>query len=211
MAGRALRLVLVAVGGVLVIAGISACGGGGSPSAATTASVAAAEEPAPSAQEAAPAPQEETTGPEQPQAQQNQPAVQLASLPVGGSTEFDHSPECVPVSWSGTPLGDGVKFRITDVDLRGDFQAASADGCQDPCQGYVFVSGNGPCQANVAWVQPKTARDLVGSLGLRGQCIAPDAATCAHAVGVADGEAKSQRVQLSAPAPASDSSASSAS
>jgi hypothetical protein len=210
MAGRRLRLVLVVASGLVVIAGVSACGGGGSSSSSTTSAVAAAEQPAPSAQEGAPAPAQEGTGPEQPQAQQNQPSVQLASLPVGGSTDLKQSPECVPVGWSGTPLGDGVKFRIVKVVVDGDFKAVDGGGCQDPCEDHQFVSGGGSCQANVAWVRSNNAGTLSGTLGLVGQCIAPDAATCAHAESVAEGEAQTQHVTLSAQALSSDDSASSA-
>jgi hypothetical protein len=143
----------------------------------------------------------ESAGVETPQSQQNQPAVELAALPVGGNATFDSSPMCVQVKWSGQPLPDGVQFRITEVLVSGDFQAVGGGGgCNEPCPGHLFVSGSGQCNANVAWVKPQESRDLEGKLGLRGACVAPDAATCHQIRAAVEQEAQGQLVDLFAPA-----------
>jgi hypothetical protein len=63
------------------------------------------------------------------------------------------------------------------------------------------VSGSGHCNASVAWVVPAESRDLAGKLGLRGACVAPDAATCHQVRDSVEHEAQGQLVDLSASAP----------
>jgi hypothetical protein len=180
---------MTAICGVLLAAGAAACSSGGSSSSTAAAQSEQTEEAPP-----------ESTGAEQPQSQQNQPAVELAALPVGGSEEFDSSsPKCVFVSWTGDPLPDGVKFQITEVVVTGDFEAVGGGGgCQDPCPGNTFATDSGKCNAKVAWKKPPGSDGLHGALGLRGQCVAPDAVTCQQVQSAVNQQGQAQQVQLSA-------------
>jgi hypothetical protein len=181
---------------VLLAAGAVACGSGGTTSSSTTS---AAEAQSGQTDEALSAPPPESTGAEQPQSQQNQPAVELAALPVGGSEEFDSSsPKCVFVSWTGDPLPKGVKFQITDVVVTGDFRTVGGGSCEDPCPAHIFAADTGHCNANVAWTKPPGSDGLQGALGLRGECVAPDAVTCNRERGDVDQQAQGKLVQLTA-------------
>jgi hypothetical protein len=194
---RPLHVLMTAMCGVLLAAGAAACSSGGTSSSSTTSAAAAQSE---QTEEALPAPPPESTGAEQPQSQQNQPAVELAALPVGGSEGFDSpSPKCVFVSWTGDPLPNGVKFQITEVVVTGDFEAVDGGGgCQDPCPGNTFATDSGKCNAKVAWTKPPGSDGLHGALGLRGQCVAPDAVTCQQVQGAVNQQGQVQQVQLSA-------------
>lgn len=198
------RAALAAAGGVLLVA-TAACGsgnaggntggsaGGGSAGPTTDSST------IPSTEIQAPPPSPEGTGAEPPQTRRNQPAVELAALPVGGSSDLDHSPSCVEVNWSGQPVPHGVAFRVTVVDVEGDFREFSGGSCQDPCRGYLFTTGNGPCQVGVSWTAPDRPGDLKGTIALGGLCVEPDHSTCQQVTGAVSADAKGQVVTLSAP------------
>lgn len=194
---RPLHVLMTAMCGVLLAAGAAACSSGGTSSSSTTSAAAVESQ---QTEESLPPPPPESTGAEQPQSQQNQPSVTLAALPVGGSEAFDSpSPKCVFVSWTGDPLPDGVKFQITEVVVTGDFEAVDGGGgCQDPCPGNTFATDSGKCNAKVAWNKPPGSDGLHGALGLRGQCVAPDAVTCQQVLGAVNQQGQVQQVQLSA-------------
>ena len=170
---RPLHVFVIAICGVLIAAGAAACSSGGSSTSSTTSAAAGESQ---QTEEALPPPPAESTGAEQPQNQQNQPSVTLASLPVGGSGP-SQNPDCVQVSWSDPAFRDGVKIVITDVDVEGDFKEQGTS-CQTPCRGYVFTSDQGSCQVRVGYDIPESPRDLSGTIGLSGNCVAPDDATC---------------------------------
>jgi hypothetical protein len=62
--------------------------------------------------------------------------------------------------------------------------------------GYIFTSGNGPCNANIAPVKPSSPRFLNGAVYLSGDCIAPDEVTCQQVKEALD-KASGARVSLS--------------
>ncbi len=66
---------------------------------------------------------------------------------------------------------------ITGVDVKGDFTEVGTS-CQTPCRNYVFSSDQGSCQVGIGYAIPQKPRDLNGTVGLQGSCIAPDDATC---------------------------------
>jgi hypothetical protein len=192
---------MTAMCGVLLAAGAAACSSGGTSSSSTTSATAAQSE------EALSAPPPESTGAEQPQSQQNQPSVTLAALPVGGNGEVfeDSNPKCVSVNLTGLTLPDSVRIKITMVLIAKNTDTDTADfalvgdggGCPDnPCPGYIFTSGNGPCNANIAPVKPSSPRFLDGAVYLSGDCIAPDEVTCQQ-VKDAVAKASGARVSLS--------------
>jgi hypothetical protein len=160
-----------------VAVGLAACSSGTSSSSSTTGtSSSPAGADAATSDAAPPPPAPEQTGQEQPQAPQGKPAVELASLPVGGGGP-NQNPDCVGVSWSDPAFRDGVKIVITGVDVKGDFTEVGTS-CQTPCRNYVFTSDQGTCQVQVGYAIPEQPRDLSGTVGLRGDCVAPDDATC---------------------------------
>jgi hypothetical protein len=172
---RPLNLVMSAMCGVLLAAGAVACGSGsGSTSSTTANSSSQAGDESSATSEAAPPP--EQTNPEQPQAPQRKPGVELASLPVGGSGP-SQNPDCVEVRWSDPAFRDGVKIVITGVDVKGDFTEVGTS-CQTPCRNYIFSSDQGVCQVGVGYAIPQQPRELNGTVGLLGNCVAPDDATC---------------------------------
>jgi hypothetical protein len=200
------RAALAAAGGVLLVA-TAACGsgnaggstGGSGSAGGESAGPSTGSSTIPSAEIQAPPPSPEGTGVEPPQTRRNQPAVELAALPVGGSSDLDHSPSCVEVNWSGQPVPHGVAVRVTVVDVEGDFREFRGGSCQDPCRGYLFTTGNGPCQVGVSWTPPDQTRELKGTVALGGQCVEPDPATCHQVSGAVSADAKGQVVTLSAP------------
>jgi hypothetical protein len=196
---RPLHVLMTAMCGVLLAAGAAACSSGGTTTSGGTTDTAVQSDQTEESQTAPPA---ESTGAEQPQSQQNQPAVELAALPVGGEEQVFNSgePRCVFVSWSGNPVPDGVLFRITDVDVKGDFVAVDGGGgCDDPCPDHIFGSGGQHCNAKVAWRNPPGPKGLDGTLGLLGKCVAPDAVTCQQVQGAVDQQGKALNIKLSAP------------
>jgi hypothetical protein len=199
---RPLNLVMTAICGVL-LAGAAACSSGGT-SASSTTSAAAVESQ--QTEDSLPPPPPESTGAEQPQSQQNQPSVTLAALPVGGNgKDFeDSNPKCVLVNLTGLTLPDSVRIKITMVLIAENPDTKTADfavvgdggGCPDnPCPGYIFTSGNGPCDANIAPVKPSSPRFLDGAVYLSGDCIAPDEVTCRRVKDAVD-KASGARVGL---------------
>ncbi len=160
-----------------VAVGLASCSSGtGSSSSTTGTSSSPAGDDAATSAAGPQAPAPEQTSQEQPQAPQGKPGVELASLPVGGSGPGDN-PDCVDVSWSDPAFRDGVKIVITGVDVKGDF-TEQGTSCQTPCRNYVFTSDQGSCQVRVGYAIPQPPRDLNGTVGLEGTCIAPDDATC---------------------------------
>lgn len=160
-----------------VAVGLASCSSGtGSSSSTTGTSSSPAGDDAATSEAAPQAPAPEQTSQEQPQAPQGKPGVELASLPVGGSGP-SQNPDCVEVRWSDPAFRDGVQIVIIGVDVMGDFTEVGTS-CQTPCRDYVFTSDQGRCQVRVGYVVPQSPRDLNGTVGLQGSCIAPDDATC---------------------------------
>jgi hypothetical protein len=108
-------------------------------------------------------------------------AASLPSLPVGGVVPLTDNPSCVQVGWSGNPIPDGVRIMITGVDVKGDngdVHEASGVSCQPSCHDYVLAAGTGGCQVAVGWTPNSPTKELWGTIGLDGKCIAPDQPTC---------------------------------
>jgi hypothetical protein len=147
---------------LIVLALLVGCGGGsapddssgGSPPEDSTASV----EPSGETEATFADPSAESTGPEPPQPTRDQPAIQIASLPVGGSVDADGTSQCADVNWLGKkPLPDGVTVSVTSVGLDppGVFRLAQEACGSDPgpCVGMRWETDNiSSCQVGVSQV-----------------------------------------------------------
>jgi hypothetical protein len=147
---RIIRLGPVAVLALLMVG----CGGHGAANGGTGPSPPTPQSTDATTPQSASAPPVEGTGPEKPApSAAGAPAIDLASLPVGGSAD-DNSVvhQCVGVRWLGPEIPHGVSIQVTGVRIQPpSVFAVASSGCSGPsCRAsYVFVSKQSSCTVPV--------------------------------------------------------------